>query len=151
MVEGFKWVLPGILAGSGRPGLLGNLDTDLEYLRSAGIEMVISLTKEPLALPDGCTLTVLHFPIPDMGISTPRKTKDLCDFILDTISRRQSVLVHCKAGLGRTGTILACLLVSRGSKPENAIQRLRQLTPYYIQSQIQEKFVEHYAAYLVQN
>ena len=83
-----------------------------------------------------------------MGIPTPRATLGLCEFILRAIERNEPVLVHCKAGLGRTGTVLACCLVSLGATAEEAITRLRCISSYYIQNQTQESLVGHYAEFL---
>ena len=149
MIDGFNWILPERLAGSGLPGLLNDLEVDLLWLRSSGIRHVISLTEKPLALaatpPAG--LEFHHFPIVDMGIPTPRDTHRLCDFILRAIERDEAVLVHCKAGLGRTGTVLACCLVSQGATAEEAIVRLRSICTYYIQNHTQESLVRHYAEF----
>ena len=148
MIEGFNWILPSQLAGSGLPGLFGDLDADLFWLRSAGITHVVSLTEKALAAERQTGLELYHFPIADMGIPTPRATLRLCDFILRAIDRNEPVLVHCKAGLGRTGTMLACCLVSLGATAEEAMFRLRCVCSYYIQNQTQESLVRHYAEFL---
>ena len=148
MVDAFNWILPRALAGSGRPGLLGDLDTQLAWLRSAGIEHVISLTEKPLVLEDRHGLVVTHFPIPDMGFPMPRRAHELCRFVLEAIQRDEPVLLHCKAGLGRTGTMLACCLVSRGANPDEAVRRVRTICSHYIQNQSQEMFVHHYGEFL---
>ena len=92
-----------------------------------------------------------HFPIADMGIPSPRDTLDLCRFILAKVELAEPVAVHCKAGLGRTGTVLACCLVTQGASPEDAVQQLRLVNNYYIQTQAQEMFIRHYADYLRQH
>lgn len=148
MIDGFNWILPSRLAGSGLPGLLNDLESDLRWLRSAGIRHVVSLTENPLAVKPQSGLDFHHFPIVDMGIPTPRDTRRLCDFILRAIDRDEPVLVHCKAGLGRTGTVLACCLVSLGATAEEAIVRLRSICAYYIQNQTQESLVGHFAEFL---
>ena len=148
MIGGFNWILPARLAGSALPGLLGDFDAELRWLRSVGIRHVISLTEEPLAEDSLAGLDFHHFPIVDMGIPTPREARRLCAYILRAIDRDEPVLVHCKAGLGRTGTVLACCLVSLGSTAEDAVLRLRSICSYYIQNQPQESLVRHYADFL---
>jgi atypical dual specificity phosphatase len=50
--------------------------------------------------------------------------------------------VHCLAGLGRTGTVLAAWMIKEGGlSAEEAIRRLRLLQPGFIQSQEQEEFL----------
>ena len=148
MIDGFHWILPAQLAGSGLPGLLSDIETDLLWLQSAGFKHVVSLTEKPLVVEHPTGLEFHHFPIADMGIPTPRATRRLCDFILRAIGRKEPVLVHCKAGLGRTGTVLACCLVSLGATAEEATTRLRCICSYYIQNQTQESLVRHYAEFL---
>jgi atypical dual specificity phosphatase len=54
------------------------------------------------------------------------------------------VAVHCGAGLGRTGTILACYLVSQGSTAKEATQQVRTKRPGSIETLAQEAVVEAY-------
>lgn len=149
MLASFRWILPRHLAGSGRPGLLGPVEIDLEFLRASGIRTIVSLTETPLdPSPAAWGMQSIHFPIDDMGIPTPRDAHGLCQKIVDSMTREGPVLLHCKAGLGRTGTMLACTLVHLGHSPEHAVARLRALHPGYIQTPAQHALVGHYAEHL---
>ncbi len=101
-----------------------------------------------MPLPPGSGFEVHHFPIFDMGIPTPRRAADLCRRVLADLDRREPVLLHCKAGLGRTGTMLACSLVSLGESAQAAVARVRRVSSFYIQNTAQERFVTHYAEFL---
>ena len=147
-MRSFNWILRGSLAGAGRPGLFNPLAQDLNFLRTVGIRTIVSLTRTPLELPSDSGFRSIHFPIPDMGIPTPRATLEICEQVLASMDQGEPVVLHCKAGLGRTGTLLACSLVSRGEIAERAVARIRNVTPYYIQTSSQETFVSHYAEFL---
>ncbi|MDP7292161.1 MAG: hypothetical protein QF497_08015, partial [Verrucomicrobiota bacterium] len=53
----------------------------------------------------------------------------------------ESIVLHCKGGLGRTGTIAARLLVELGMTPGNAILAVREARPGAIETSAQETYV----------
>jgi atypical dual specificity phosphatase len=147
----FRWLLPRQLAGSAQPGLLGPLDVDLAFLREQGIRHLVSMTEEPLLLPSRPEdLGLLHFPVPDMGIPQPRAAAAACGWIAERIDAGQPVLIHCRAGMGRTGLLLACCLVWRGEPADRAILRVRSLHNGYIQTPAQEAFITSFHKFLAQ-
>lgn len=147
----FRWVLPGRLAGSARPGLWAPFESDMTQIKEAGIRLVVTLTETPLDPPaESFGLRGLHVPIPDMGIPTSRAALALCREVGDSLDRNEPVLLHCKAGLGRTGTMLACCLVAQGQSARRAMAAVRSASPYSIQSEIQERFVEDLAERLAE-
>lgn len=150
MVTQFRWIIAGKLAGSGQPGLMNPPKEDWEFIEAAGIRLLVTLTERPLApSPEPLAIQSLHFPISDMGIpSTPRAVDHLCQTILAAIDEGLPTLVHCKAGIGRTGTILACCLVALGRTPSQAMLELRRNHPSYIQTDVQERFIDHYGEFL---
>jgi protein-tyrosine phosphatase len=54
------------------------------------------------------------------------------------------VLIHCRGGLGRAGTVAACLLVELGAKPQDAVRRVRAARPNSIETAAQERYVMSY-------
>jgi atypical dual specificity phosphatase len=144
----FHWLLPGRLAGMGRPGLTGDLDSDLAAVAAAGVTLLVALTSEPVPAarlrPFG--LACRHFAIPDMGVPAVGPTARLCRDVERALGNGEAVAVHCHAGLGRTGLVLASFLVWLGMAPAAAIARVREVVPGYIQNRAQEEFVRRFAA-----
>jgi atypical dual specificity phosphatase len=55
-----------------------------------------------------------------------------------------AVAVHCTAGLGRTGVILACYFVTTGLNPRDAMARVRRMRPGSIETTEQAKAVSEF-------
>ncbi len=121
----FRWLIPGVLAGGphldpyGEPGQLARATADLAL---HGIGAVISVVELPLAL-EG--LEYLHAPTPDG--EAPEDLEHLCMFIDAAKQRGVATFVHCQAGQGRTGTVLAAYLIwSRGLRAWEAVDEVRR-------------------------
>ena len=143
MPFGFSWVEPPHLAALARP----DSAEDLAWLRDQGVQLVVTLTEDPLprSWVNEAGLMAVHLPIPDMTAPTTRQL----ELALDTIHRAKKsgmgVAVHCAAGMGRTGTILAAYLVSGGMRANDAIRRVRELRPGSIETWEQEQAVAEWA------
>jgi len=55
----------------------------------------------------------------------------------------ERIAVHCRGGLGRTGTVAGLLLVEFGDKPKTAVKTIRAVRPGSIETTDQEKFIEN--------
>ncbi|MGA8891930.1 MAG: cyclin-dependent kinase inhibitor 3 family protein [Anaeromyxobacteraceae bacterium] len=89
---------------------------------------------------------VLWFPIPDVTApSDLDATARLVGQIVDALAAGETVVVHCRGGLGRSGTIAACCLVARGRAPAEAIAMVRAARPGAIEVRAQEDFVGRFA------
>ena len=76
-------------------------------------------------------------------------TQKQIDRFLATVNKANAqnvgVGVHCSAGLGRTGTMLACYFVSKGLSPKDAISRVRRVRPGSVETQEQTEAIHEYA------
>lgn len=142
--RGFCWIVPGKLAGCPQPGISSGIDYDLGLLVNVGITRLVSLTEkdlpqEPL---ERHGLRNLHLPVYDREAPSIRQTYMLLRKMQVLMDAGEVLAVHCYAGLGRTGTVLAAWLIREGGlSAASAIERLRRINPAYVQSQDQEDFL----------
>lgn len=142
--RGFFWVEDRRLGGLPRPGLLNDLEADLEGLRGLGITALVTLEEERTVDPARLrelAIDSIHFPVPDMGAPSIEDARALCAVVQERLALGAVVAFHCRAGLGRTGTLLAAQLVFVGESALRAIERVRQISPMSIQSQAQVQFL----------
>ncbi|KAJ3102459.1 cell division control protein 14 [Phlyctochytrium planicorne] len=79
-------------------------------------------------------LPVLFLPIPDGSIPGFPAIKLFLRHARETIARNQKVIVHCQAGVGRTGIFLAIFLMEKYNiGPLEALQMLRAVRPQSLQ------------------
>lgn len=145
---GFSWVIENELAGMARPGLMSALELDLAWLKRAGVGAIVSLTEQALDVVGDSGLDILHLPVQDMTPPSILDIEEAVAFVETSIQNGKPVAVHCLAGQGRTGTLLACFLVHRGAEPDAAIAAIRTQRPGSIETQTQVMTVFDYAAYL---
>ncbi len=118
---------------------------EFEWIRSQGVQNIVTMTEN--SLPDEWIKEIgyLHVPTPDLTAPDMERIDSAVEFIHDQIQNNQSVMVHCAAGMGRAGTILACYFVKYKKLPAvDAIKKIRDERPGSIQSKIQELAIGYY-------
>ena len=143
----FSWVVEGKLAGCGLPVS----QDEFEWVVDQGIKSVVTVRE--IALPsdwfNGGDIDYLHLQVEDFGAPNMEELVQAVDFIDQQISSGKPVMVHCAAGKGRTGAVLAAYLVKKQNlTADQAIERLRGMRPGSVQSISQETAVSMYEKYL---
>ena len=131
-----------------------DLQTDLAAIANCGATALVTLMEQDelerlgvsnlgeTAMAQG--LDWYHLPIRD--VSVPSAAFELeWNVVAGNYGREllggESVVVHCRGGLGRTGLIAARLLVELGETPSAALQRVRAAKPGAVETTEQEQYV----------
>jgi ADP-ribosyl-[dinitrogen reductase] hydrolase len=133
-----------------------NLDDDMRAIKAFGAAALVTL------MPDGELQSLrvsseeirdkaselgiewYQLPIPDQGIpdqSFETSWMAVEPQLLALLRAGRNIVIHCKGGLGRTGTIAASLLMEFGADPKTAVQAVRNARPGAIENTRQEQYV----------
>lgn len=153
------WVIPNVLAGMPMPFLEPSRrleggtgftahDDDMVLLYRAGIRAIVSLLNIPsdAAIYERAGFSFLCLPVPDGGAPSIESAYEFVRFVNEQRASGRPVAVHCEAGLGRTGTMLAVYLISEGETAESAIGQIRKLEPAAIETPRQIFFLKEFSA-----
>jgi protein-tyrosine phosphatase len=134
------WIMgpwPGRLAIAPRPRGGDWLKDEVRAWRDTGLDVVVSFLT-----PDEMTELDLNqeeqwchqygiefhsFPIPDRGVPGSREAViNLIRSLEQALAAGKSVAVHCRQGIGRSGMIVAALLISAGEEPETVWEHIHR-------------------------
>jgi atypical dual specificity phosphatase len=146
----FSWVIKGKLAGSGMPVTY----SQFVWVVTHGIKTIVTVREVPLpskwfTADNINSVDYFHLRVEDYGAPSIEEMDNTVDFIQRQIANEEPVMVHCAAGRGRTGTILAAyLLKEENLTSDQAIKKIRKIRPGSIQSDRQEMVISMYEKYL---
>ena len=136
--DNFSWIIEEKLAGSAIP----TSKEEIDWIKQEGVKSIVTIREEPLEDEWIKDINYLHVHSNDMGIPEFSDLVDSVDFIHQRITNDEPVMVHCLAGLGRTGTILACYLIKyENMSADDAVEKVRRERHGSIQSFSQEEII----------
>jgi protein-tyrosine phosphatase/nicotinamidase-related amidase len=149
----------GVTLCPGRRDRGRDLDSDLARLRAEGVTRLLCLLPDAelnwAGVPDlgprthAAGLTYRRLPVPDQGTPEVADALELVRWCREATERDETVVVTCMGGLGRSGTVAACFLVSTGLSPDAAIAAVRGARgPRALETIAQENFVVTFASAL---
>ena len=140
--SGFTWIEEPLLAALAFP----ESSEELDWLRHQGIEVLLSLTEDPPRQDwvADASLLLFHVPMIDMEAPTTEQLDRCISAIRRAHEQHMGVAVHCGAGLGRTGVVIACYFVDQGLTPADAVARIRRLRPGSIETEEQVESVSEF-------
>ena len=134
----FSWLIENKLAGSGIPTSID----EVKWVIKQGVKSIDTIREESLDESWIKDVNYLHVLSNDMSVPEFDDLVHAVDFIHSRITNNEPVLVHCLAGMGRTGVILACYLVKYQKMSANeATEKVREERPGSIQSYPQEEII----------
>ncbi|MFZ0514664.1 MAG: dual specificity protein phosphatase family protein [Candidatus Nitrosopolaris sp.] len=154
----YSWVIKDELAGSGMPITY----SQFLWVLTQGIKTIITVREVPLPAQwftssitrcnnNGNNLVeYIHLKVEDYGAPSIKQLDNTVEYIKKQINSGKPVMVHCTAGKGRTGTILAAYLLKEEENlgADKAIRMIRKLRPGSVQSETQKKCIEAYEQYI---
>jgi protein-tyrosine phosphatase len=129
-----------------------DLETDLAVLRATHrVDVLMNLVDDSdeeahrlealMIAPLAHGIQVVRWKIADGGIPDLELGRAIVGDLRRLLNAGKTVVVHCLAGMGRTGTMVACALVDAGMEPTASVSRVRALRPGTIQTDVQYRFV----------
>jgi protein-tyrosine phosphatase len=109
-----------------------------ECLRKTGRDLLADYREQGLG--------VIHCPIPDYATPTEQSFEQALVAVAERARLGQHTVVHCSAGIGRTGIFMACLAHKLlGLDGDAAIAWARSYIPGAVESESQVQWVRQYA------
>ena len=150
-----------ICPGKKGPSIYGgdwerDLATDIKTVAAWKPEYVLTLIEQHemetlgvTALPEALRKTVpnwVHLPIRDLDApdqSFEARWRDLSPRLHHCLERGGRVLVHCRGGVGRAGTVAALILLERSGTPQEVIARVRHARHGAVETKAQQRWLRH--------
>ena len=140
MRSNIYWI-PGAWAGKlailARPRGNDWLNDEIQAWRDAGVQVVVSLLgaeeerelglAEEAQLVRATSLRFINFPIEDYGVPASEVAlHQLVREVEHLLDQGQNVGIHCRAGIGRSSLVAACMLVSGGQAVETSFEQIQK-------------------------
>ena len=136
-----KWITDSLAVG-----YAPRSNHQLQVIHDAGIQAIVNLCAECYDLHEiekEANFEVFFLPIPDEGIPTLLELDELINWMKIKIDSKRKILVHCRYGIGRTGTIVLAYLIHTGHDFKKA-KKMMSPTPSWPSNRDQVELVDSY-------
>jgi len=147
-VLNFSFVIPKKLAGLAMPSFHNNAVEEIDFLKSQRISTLLNLGNMEYLYDEYYQIfTIIDEPVTEFEPPSVQQMERILSYFYK-LKSDERMGVHCAGGVGRTGTVLACILgrVLQMSG-QQAINTIRQLRPNSIESESQEQFILNWCSF----
>jgi protein-tyrosine phosphatase len=153
----------GRLAIMARPRAGDWLDTEIAEWKEAGVEVIVSLLEiaevndlglqEEAPLCRSIGIELISFPIPDRGVpESNRRAAELAGNISAHLCAGRIVAIHCRAGIGRSSVVAACVLIRGGMDADEALSLIAAARGVNVpDTDEQREWLRSFAAHMAEN
>jgi protein-tyrosine phosphatase len=139
------------------------LASEMRTLRHAGVDVLVSMLPPEEAAQFGLSeeaaecqqagIAYRSFKIEDRQVPTSHRQFGIfVDQLRKELHSGKSVAVHCRASIGRSSLLLACILCAEGWSWRQAFQRISEARGLHVpDTPEQEEWVERFASSLVRS
>jgi len=151
---------PGKLAVAARPRGGDWLEDEIASWHGAGIDTVLSLLtpeeEQSLDLTDEASevkargMNFMQLLIPDREVpGSESEVSAVLEQLNDKLASGRNVMIHCRQGIGRSGLVATCLLVTNGLDAKTAVKNISAARGVPVpETKEQRQWIDHYAAVL---
>jgi ADP-ribosyl-[dinitrogen reductase] hydrolase len=142
----------GAISGDWDRDLAEDLDVIARWGASAVVSVILAKELRELKVHDlgdeviARKMSWYHLPVPDGGVPDFRFEEiwvQIGSELRGALRAGKKILIHCKGGLGRTGTVAARLMVELGEAPDDAIRKVREARRGAIENFEQEQHIRN--------
>jgi len=136
------------------PHLLGSCNpttADLEELRAQGFSMIVSLLEEDLQPPkyDLARVEAIGYTRRNIAVLEfhPPEVEQLLEFVdlMRRLPEGMKAVLHCQAGIGRTGTFAAAYWIAKGLTVDEALEKVGRARPLAVETAEQRAVLDEFA------
>lgn len=117
-----KWITPDIAVG-----YAPRSQEALMTIRGHGIEAIVNLCAECYDLHElekDAGFDVWYVPVHDEDVPSMEELEKTLAWMAESLKAGKKILVHCRFGIGRTGTIVAAFLMNEGCSFKEALAKM---------------------------
>ena len=117
-----KWITPQVAIG-----YAPHSQADIDAVKAVGIDAVLNLCAECYDLHEieaAAGLEVHWLPIADEDAPETDAAIDALAWLNSIVAQKRKILVHCRYGIGRTGTMVTAWLLEQGYVLADALEML---------------------------